>query len=376
MPQSGLPGSGHARSSKATSPVAGLLGAAALLAVLAGPQESQAQVAEADGCRDLPGGNVRWIVPFSPGGGFDTYSRLLAPFIEDRLGRALAIDNVSGAGGLVGSKAIRDAVPDGLSLGVINAGGLMVASLGNDADVPVPVRDFAILGRVADQRYVWVVAQDSSLATIEEVIAAGEAGSPAVLGIQDAGSASFVAGVLAATVAGIELDYVAGYRSSSDRVLALLRGEIDLSGAPFETYLKSIEAGDVRPVLQVSEAPISEHPSLEGVPVLKDLAVRRAAVTGIDPDQAATDASTVAELTGAGLILVAPAGLAPDLVQCWRDAIAGALADPDFREAAMQAGRSVNSLGGEAVARLLDDIAGRLEPFAAVIDERNRDIKG
>ncbi|MGH7695290.1 MAG: tripartite tricarboxylate transporter substrate binding protein, partial [Gemmatimonadaceae bacterium] len=38
-------------------------------------------------------GRVRWLVGWSAGGGYDTYSRLLAPYLEDVLGVEIVIDN-------------------------------------------------------------------------------------------------------------------------------------------------------------------------------------------------------------------------------------------------------------------------------------------
>src|SRR4051794_3105839 len=93
-------------------PVWGVLGALALLLPVL-------PLGAAD-CSSLAGHSITWIVPYSPGGGFDVESRLLAPHLSQVLGADVAVQNVSGAGGLVGAKAIRDAAPDGRTIGVIN----------------------------------------------------------------------------------------------------------------------------------------------------------------------------------------------------------------------------------------------------------------
>lgn len=325
-------------------------------------------------CAGLAVGPVRWIVPFEPGGGFDTYARLAAPFVERRLGRTVRIDNISGAGGLVGTKSLRDAQPDGLTVGMLNAGGLLVAQLMEEPDVPDPVADFTLLGRFADQRYVWVVAADSPIRSFTDLAAPRE--RPWVIGVQDAGSASFVAGVLAADAAGVELEYVAGYRSSKDRVLALLRGEIDISGAPFETYLGAIEAGEVHPVLQVSAEPIADHPGLADVAVLGDVALARVGAAGQSADAAIEDVTAIGEITGAGPVMAAPAALPEPLTRCWRDTLDAVLADAEFLGVAADARRTVAALSGTATRSLLEGVAGRLERFRAVLKARAAAVRG
>ena len=68
----------------------------------------------------IEGARVRWIVGWSPGGGFDTYSRLAEPFIEKALGAQIVIDNVRGAGGRVGALMLSRSRPDGRTLGILN----------------------------------------------------------------------------------------------------------------------------------------------------------------------------------------------------------------------------------------------------------------
>ena len=101
--------------------------------------------ANADDCGQLGHRPIRWIVPYSPGGGFDVESRVLAPHLARTLGTDVAVDNVSGAGGLVGAKAIRDAAADGHTIGVVNGSGLAAVSVLGEQDAPT-------FGRVHDPR--------------------------------------------------------------------------------------------------------------------------------------------------------------------------------------------------------------------------------
>ena len=96
------------RPALAAGPVA--LAVVAALAVgfvaLVGPGAKEARAAD-DPCDALAGTTIRWIVPFSPGGGYDTSSRILEPFLETRLGAEIVVSNVTGAGGIIGAKHLK-----------------------------------------------------------------------------------------------------------------------------------------------------------------------------------------------------------------------------------------------------------------------------
>ena len=80
-------------------------------------------------CPQVAGKKVHWIVPTPAGGGFDIYSRLITPFYEKVLGGKIFIKYVPGAGTIIGSKRLKEAAPNGLTLGILNAPALLVALL-------------------------------------------------------------------------------------------------------------------------------------------------------------------------------------------------------------------------------------------------------
>ena len=65
---------------------------------------------------DYPERAVKIIVPSSPGGGFDFTGRLVGNELGQRLGGSVFIENVSGAGTLIGTRNAANAVPDGYTL--------------------------------------------------------------------------------------------------------------------------------------------------------------------------------------------------------------------------------------------------------------------
>jgi tripartite-type tricarboxylate transporter receptor subunit TctC len=59
---------------------------------------------------------VRIVVGFTAGGIYDTYARLIAQWLSERLGQPFIIENRAGAGGSLATEAVARAAPDGYTL--------------------------------------------------------------------------------------------------------------------------------------------------------------------------------------------------------------------------------------------------------------------
>jgi tripartite-type tricarboxylate transporter receptor subunit TctC len=78
---------------------------AAALAASAAPHRAAAQ--------DWPTRPVTMVVPFPPGGGTDVLGRIMGAHLSDVLGQQVIIENLGGAGGMIGSAHVAHAAPDG-----------------------------------------------------------------------------------------------------------------------------------------------------------------------------------------------------------------------------------------------------------------------
>lgn len=293
-------------------------------------------------CDTLAGSTLRWIVPNNPGGGYDADARLLQPFVEKELRATIVIENRPEAGGLVGAAAIRDAAPNGRTIGIINASGLLAA--GMDQDTPNPIADFTILARLLSNRIVVVTGRDSGIGSLDELLRLS-AQRPIVIGVRDAGSASvFVVPVVAALL-GIDYELVAGYVGNSARALAAIRGEVDLLVQNLDSVQRFIADGELRPLLQVTGARPGKTSGpndamLAGVPTLGGqggVAQQRALVTGRTREQALKQAQALAALIDAGRVIVAPPAMPDGPRGCLESALGNVLTSPEFRSAAARA---------------------------------------
>src|SRR5882724_2607578 len=91
----------------------------------------------------FPSRPIRLIVPHAPGGNSDTFGRILAQKLTDRIGQQVVVENRAGAGGTVGSALVSKAAPDGYTLVVADNGTHAIAPTLYGAKMPYDVfRDF------------------------------------------------------------------------------------------------------------------------------------------------------------------------------------------------------------------------------------------
>lgn len=291
------------------------------------------------GCSPLEGAVLRWIVPSTPGGGYDAYSRLIQPFLERKLEVQIRIENRSEAGGLVGALAIRDAAPDGKTLGIVNASGLLAARVVEGSRAPDPAADFTVLGQVVSNQMVLFTGTASGFRDINELLTAAQS-RPIVVGVRDAGSAGFFAVPVTADLLGIEYELVSGYVGSASKTMALMRGEVDVTVGNFDSMSGQVRAGEMIPLLQLTESIDSglDIPRLGGP---DGMARQRAEAGGRTPQQAEQAANDLAVIVGAGRLVVAPRKLPAELSACLGAALGEVLQSADFLQAARRAQLSI-----------------------------------
>jgi tripartite-type tricarboxylate transporter receptor subunit TctC len=345
--------------------------------VLSNPWDFVPIMAAQNPCPQVAGKRLRWIVPHALGGGYDTISRLIEPFYEKVLGAEIVVENVLGAGGVVGARTLAEAKPDGLTMGILNGPGLMVAALAGDKKVPNPATDFTIFARVARTRHVWVTGRRSPFNTMKDVFQEAEK-RPIVFGTRGVGELSFINIVITSYLLGIDAETVTGYSGSRASVLAALRGEVDLVSQNFESILSQIENDDVRPLLQVSDVLISSHSSLEGVSLLggeKGLAIRRAEELGQDVEEALANVRALTALNGVGRLIVAPLEMDADLRTCLEETLLQTLSNSDFKDAIGNVGYSLDIAARETVIKGLQFSSEGMDKFVTLIRESMRKVR-
>jgi tripartite-type tricarboxylate transporter receptor subunit TctC len=322
-------------------------------------------------CLALESSVIRWIVPNRPGGGYDRYSRLIQPFLAKRLNARIVIENRTEAGGLVAAMAIRDAEVNGRTIGIINASGLLAAGAMPESRAPDPLNDFSILARVAGNQMVVFTGRDSGLADIADLMNLS-AQRPVVVGVRDSGSASFFALPVTASILGLNYEIVTGYLGSTSRVLAAIRGEVDIIFQNFDSVSSYVASGELVPLLQISSPGTFGHTQVSGPPTPflggpDGLAARPAIIHGMSADNAISSAEALVAIIAAGRLIVAPPGMPAGLTRCLQDHLMAVLQSKELLDASKKAKLTINAVSASIALSTLQTARKSLIEFYPLV---------
>lgn len=287
------------------------------------------------------GKNVKFIVPYKPGGGYDEYARLLGPFMEKYTGARFDIVNMPGSGGMKGANEIFNSPSDGLTVGIINGSAMVTNELAGIEGASYKVADYNFLGRVVADQRVLAVSTKSGIETYEDIL---NADSPVLLGATGLGGSTYVDAVVVGTVMGNNQKVIHGFNSSSDVRQALLRGDIQGMWGSWGSARKGVASGDFKIVTHSAR---DGDPNTPGIPSVFDYAAK-----ADDPAKAEEILVSWDALSAVGRPVATPPGVAEDRVEFLREAFAKAMSDPEFLEKAKQAKRAVAYLDGASMADL------------------------
>jgi tripartite-type tricarboxylate transporter receptor subunit TctC len=157
--------------------------------------------------QDYPSKPVRLIIPFPPGGSNDVVGRMIALQLSDRLGKQVVVDNRGGAGGVIGTEAAANALPDGYTLLIISIAHAVspwLYKLNYD-----PLKSFVPVSILASGTNVLVVHPDLPVHSVGELIALAKR-EPGELNYASAGIGSFqhLGGELFKLLAGVNIVHV------------------------------------------------------------------------------------------------------------------------------------------------------------------------
>jgi tripartite-type tricarboxylate transporter receptor subunit TctC len=234
-------------------------GAALLLA--AGVSTVQAQ-------GDWPARPVTVVVPSSPGGGTDTYGRLLAQALTEQLKQSFVVDNRPGASGAIGATYVAKAPPDGYTLLVASNSSLginpaLYKSLAYDV-----FRDFAPVTRGVIAPMVVVTSPSAGVKSLRELTERGrrEPGKLAY-GTAGVGSPLYIGVRMIEVATGAQFNHIP-YKGAAPAYQDLLGGRVDFMLTDLASVRQYIDAGKVAALAVTSKSKL-----LPGVPTLAEAGV-------------------------------------------------------------------------------------------------------
>lgn len=292
------------------------------------------------------GKTVTILVGSPPGGGYDAYARMIAPYLAERLGADVVIDNRPGGGGLLALNMLSTSRPDGLTLMHVSAEGAIMSQLSDRAGARFDVSKLNWLARTATESKLWFVKPDSPIHTVADAQAAEEITWSAT------GPADNISDVAAIISHSLDLNskIITGYKGAKDMALAVVNGEVDSGVVSGSSMLSLVKSGKVRPIAMISQERWDQLPD---VPTIYEAAK-------LDDD--ATWWLKMREDIGeAQRAMVTGPGVPADKVQYLRTAMADVLTDPALVEEAKASRRPISFMSGDDLQALIEELMASVD---------------
>ena len=211
---------------------------------------------------DFPTKPVRIIVNFATGGPSDIVARLLGHQLTALWGKAVVVENMPGAAGMIGGQRAAMATPDGYTL-LFSGSSPIVISPSLYEKLPYdPLRDLAPVSQICAIPNVLVVHPGVPAKSVQELVALAKA-QPGqfTFASSGSGSASHMAGELFKARAGLDIRHVP-YKGTGATIPDLLGGRITMTVAPMATLLPLVRDGKLRALGVASAKRSSATPDL------------------------------------------------------------------------------------------------------------------
>ena len=262
------------------------------------------------------GKTVRMVVGSGVGGGYDVFSRLIAPYLAKTLGTTVIVENVPGAGGLLALNRLYMAPPDGLQISLSQGTMAAFAQLTGDQAARFDLAKFTYLATVGAPPGLWLVGPDSPIREVQQALDArkkwrwASAGGTSGLGI----GAAFTCEALK-----LDCHIVQGYKSSADAGLSVTRGEMDAVYVPESSanhFVKSKQTWALATISRTKSRFFPDRPTIFEA-------------TKIDADGTWL-LDFFANIEGLGRLLMAPPGIPPERLAYLQAAVKETLANPQL----------------------------------------------
>lgn len=269
--------------------------------------------------QSYPDRPITLVVPFSAGGDADVAARNLSVVVQRTMGQNMIAVNRAGAGGAIGSVAVRGAKPDGYTL--------LLARVGSQVVLPALQKgldykwnSFTFLGLLELNPVVCAVRSESSYKTMKDLVDALRA-RPGKLNYSTTGAATILnfGPQLLFDVLRLGKDAAVpvAYKGGGEAAMAVISGDVDFSCGNLTSMIGNIKGGKLHALMTTTPERLKDLP---GVPTARE--------AGYPQLEAVIGWSA----------LYGPPGLGKDVTDRWIDTLAAAAKDPHWIAATEKAG--------------------------------------
>ena len=278
------------------------------------------------------GKTITYIVSTGPCGGYDTYGRLIARYLQKHLpGSRVVVRNVPGAGHIVGANTIYAAKPDGLTIGMFNTG-LIYDQLIKRDGVLFDLSKFSWIGKAADDTRALMVSKTSPYKTIDDII---KAKAPIKFAAAGVGSAAYNDSKILADALHLNVQIIPGF-TGNEGEMSMLRNEVMAEVGTAESMEQFVKQGHGFFALALS----GDAKSLPGVPRARDY---------VKDEHGKRLLTLVEALSEIGRLTAGPPGIPAPVLAAEREALDAAMKDPDLLAEAKKLDLDIDPSSGAQV---------------------------
>ncbi len=280
---------------------------------------------------------IKYIVSTKPGGGYDTYARLIGKYMQKYIpGSTVIVKNIPGAGNIIGANETYLAKPDGLTIGSFNTGLIYSQIIGSEG-IRFDLAKYSWIGKASSEVRVFIVGMNTPYRTIRDVLDSKE---PIKIACSGVGTASYNDTLIVAAATGANLKAIPGYEGRESE-MAMLRGEVVGQIGSYIGLTSFIKAKECRVLLQIAA---KKHKEINDVPLAAALHI---------PESGKKLLAIIAGMAELGRFTAGPPNIPPGRLHVLRDAYKKALTDPELLREATKSALSIEADYGENVATLV-----------------------
>jgi tripartite-type tricarboxylate transporter receptor subunit TctC len=296
------------------------------------------------------GKTLRFVVGSAPGGGYDTYTRMIARHISRYISGnpATVVENMDGAGGLIAANYLyKRAAPDGLTIAVFNNANIVQKGLG-DPRINIDFRKLGWIGAPSVGAPLCMIMGFTGLKTLDDVL---KSNKPLKMGANRAGSTGHDLPLILNQALGTKFEVISGYSGTSKIRVALQSRELDGFCSQWEsmrvTARPMLDAEGDNKLIPYVMSEKWEDPEVRNLPLFRDVIK--------DPKKFAIYKSWAYQMEFQRPLSLPP-GTPKGRLESLRKALADVLKDKALLEEAEKAKLVITHVSGEKTAKLVDEI--------------------
>ncbi|WP_180994372.1 tripartite tricarboxylate transporter substrate binding protein [Bacillus sp. Marseille-P3661] len=293
-----------------------------------------------------PEREITLIVPYSPGGGYDTAARMLAPYWEKYLPNdvSIVVENKPGGNGNIALGELATAGTEGYTVGLVNIPGHFVNQVLGTASYDLTELNY--IGNITKTIYVAGASKKSGYTTLEDFQNAEEI----IAGITNISSTDGLGVLLSAENLGVNVKTI-NHKGSTEAILSATRGDVNWVQFPVESLSSQFDSGEIQPLWVYNNERLPELP----------------------------DVPTIAELGHEELldsiamyrVIAAPPGTPDDILTILRESFMKAVNDEEYKQKVEESGALWNPGDHVQVEKAVNDSLEMLKPHKQLLEENS-----